>query len=109
MFKFTETRTWQKGILDDISKLTPWQLYQVMIYFGLGVCGCCPYGDMAPYSTGENIISILGQLWVRIMWALIMAEIVSFVGSMHNAMANHNYRKTNVLRWMRQQHIQSKL
>jgi hypothetical protein len=73
-----------------------------MLYFGLGVVGACPYGDMAPYSTAENLISIFGQLWVRVLWALILAEIVSYIGSLHKALADHNHRNTDVLSWMEQ-------
>lgn len=93
LYKYSETRPQLAGIIDSMGDLNPWQMYSIMFYFGIGLCGACPYGDMIPYTPTEEIFDIIGQAWVRLMWAVIIAECVSYVGSLHEAKAQHDMKR----------------
>jgi hypothetical protein len=56
-----------------------------MWYLAMGLLGCNSYGDMIPLTPAEEIWDVFCQTWARVIWAFIMAECASFVGSLHEA------------------------
>jgi len=58
LFGYTETRPQMAGIIDNMDDLTPWQMYRIMFYFGIGLCGACPYGDMIPMTPNELLFDL---------------------------------------------------
>jgi hypothetical protein len=71
MFKFIESRPQSVGIVDNLAGLSTWQLYAQMIYFGLGVQGCCPNGDQVPFTPLELVLGYINQIWARILIVVI--------------------------------------
>jgi len=58
-----------------------------MFYLAFGLIGCNSYGDMVPLTPAEMIWDVALQVWARIIWAFIIAECGSFVGSLYEAKA----------------------
>lgn len=89
------------GIIDNMDDLTPWQMYRIMFYFGIGLCGACPYGDMIPMTPNELLFDLFAQIWVRFIWAFIIAECASFVGALHDTKALQIMKRDQIITWMK--------
>ena len=105
MMKWTENISWHKGIIDDVMKLTVWKKYILYLYIGIGIQGASPYGDIIPLTPSEEIFAAVVLIWVRILWAWIISECSSYVGSQFDAQARHVSRRDNTLRWMQQNQV----
>ena len=92
-----------------MDELTPWKMYSIMFYFGIGLCGACPYGDMIPMTPNELGFDLIAQIWVRFMWAFIIAECCSAVGALHDAKASQVQKRDQIVSWMRQNNVPSKV
>jgi hypothetical protein len=44
-------------------------------------------------------------MWVRILWAWIISEVSSYVGSLYDANARHVSQRDKTVRWMEQNQI----
>lgn len=105
MMKWTERLAWHKGIIDDVMKLPVWKKYILYLYIGIGIQGASPYGDIIPLTPGEEIFAVIILIWVRILWAWIISEVSSYVGSLYDASARHVSRRDKTVRWMEQNQI----
>jgi hypothetical protein len=70
-----------------MSTLSKWEVYKLMAYLGACIQGASIYGDMVPLTPLEEIWDLLAQVLCRVLWAFIIAECASYLGSLYEARA----------------------
>lgn len=99
LFNWTESRTFILPF--KMSDLSKWQIYQHMFYLGACLQGATIYGDMVPLTPEEEVFDLVAQVLCRVMWAFIIAECASYLGSLYDAKCSQIQKIEKVTDWMK--------
>lgn len=79
---------------------TPWEYYFNFLILAMCFMGSIMYGDIIPFTLGEEIVSIFEMLLGRVFIAFLFAEVANYVSQQYSAYDDHTHHQGIVLKWM---------